>query len=431
MEINSNNTFIDLNAMNANKALFEHDQLTANSQKKPVNGTNDKFGDVRIRLAKIDNYLIDRGGSKIDPLKVDNVINMSTGKVVITYLEMNGGVIRPNNYGYPSEGYTEPWSYIPDNDSSYPEDRTLDCYNHDKASDKEIIELTHAFIWCNGSNWCGMNYIPPVGSIVIVGFKKNNAPVILGYAQTSYKDCKPYLKPGETMIKGYGDNYIHWRWSNKLDIHVKSKKGEKDLDDPYNSDGSAKSKQPYASSIDMWGRFDAYTENIIFYVHNLDDGSRTTLEIKPKTLNVTSGTTHFSISPNDIIANVGNGSKLINISGTNVTVKSGDSTVTVNDNNVKLNSSNVIIDGDSLNINSKQVNFNSANVNIKSDDFNVNSNNVTMDSSNFALNGSVIKLEASNLNLSGSSSTMLGSGGTIVLSAGGNVNMKAANYNLD
>lgn len=33
------------------------------------------------------------------------------------------------------------------------------------------------------------------------------------------------------MIKGYGNNYIHWRWSNKLDIVAGGSEGEIDRDD--------------------------------------------------------------------------------------------------------------------------------------------------------------------------------------------------------
>ena len=88
-------------------------------------------------------------------------------------------------------------------------------------------------------------------------------PVILGYVSTNYNACKPFVKPGETIIKGYGNNYIHWRWSNKLDINVKSKKGEVDLDDPYK-------KQTYPNSVDMWMRFDCYTRNFLIYNNNIE-----------------------------------------------------------------------------------------------------------------------------------------------------------------
>lgn len=301
--VNNNNNIseplLDLTILDAINALYEHDQIKSNSTTNPVNVAADKFDEVRIRLAQIDNYLIERNGTKIDPLKVENVINMNTGKVVIKWVDFNGGVVRPEQFGYPSEGYLEDWKYFPEKDDKYPEKRTLNCYNHDKASDKEMLELSHAFIWSNGSNWCGMNYLPPIGSVVIVGFKKNNMPVILGYVPTNYNRCTPFIKPGETVIKGYGDNYIHWRWSNKLDINVKSKKGEIDLDDPYK-------KQTYPNTIDMWMRFDCYTRNLVIDIKQSDNGiTKTTLEIKPEMLKVTSGNNNLSVSNSDIYASVG------------------------------------------------------------------------------------------------------------------------------
>lgn len=312
---NMNEPVFDLSMLDALNALYEHDQIKTNSTTNPVNVAADKFDEVRIRLAQIDNYLIERNGAKIDPLKVDNVINMNTGKVVIKWVDFNGGVVRPEQFGYPSEGYLEDWKYFPEKDDKYPEKRTLNCYNHNKASDKEMLELVHAFIWSNGSNWCGMNYLPPIGSVVAVGFKKNNMPVILGYVSTNYNVCKPFVKPGETVIKGYGNNYIHWRWSNKLDINVKSKKGEVDLDDPYK-------KQTYPNSVDMWMRFDCYTRNFLIDVKQTDGkAAKTTMEIKPEILKMTSGNGTVSVSNGDIYLDVG--SSKIYIKDGQISINSG------------------------------------------------------------------------------------------------------------
>jgi hypothetical protein len=257
-----------------------------NGDAQPSKGMYDRFSDVRIRTAVIENYTIKMTPEELkerDPLNIDHTINMKNGQVVIRWINYSGGMIRPEEYGYPERGYTEPWSYFPEKDSKYPERRTLDCYNHDKASEKEMIPLTQAFIWANEKNWCGMNHIPPVGSIVIVGFRKNNLPVILGYLQNNYKDIKPFLKPGETIIKGYGDNYIHWRWSNKLDINVKSKKGDIDVDDPYKKD-------TYPNTIEMWMRFDTYTRNLSIDINQTDSDElrRTTIDMLPETFGITS-----------------------------------------------------------------------------------------------------------------------------------------------
>ena len=297
-QVSKNEFQINFNDLAAHQAINEHILSQANSLAQPANKFNEpKLDENRIRLAIIDNYLIDRHGD-IDPLKTDHIINMKTGKVVIKWIEYNGGVIRPEQFGYPNVGYPEDWEYYPELDNKYPEDRTLNCYNHDKASEKEMLDLSSAFIWSNGKNWCGINYMPPVGSIVIVGFKKNNIPVILGFMQSDYKACNP-LKPGEMMIKGFGDNYTHWRWSNKLDTRVSCKKGDIDLDDPYK-------KQTYQNDIELWQRFDTYTQNITFDAKNLNTNTRTIVEIRPESFNVGNNKSKLLVSNTDIYSIVGN-----------------------------------------------------------------------------------------------------------------------------
>jgi len=258
-----------------------HNMNNLNSLKTPENGTNDRLADVRLRLAVIDNYELEPKNGKIKPLEDYHVVNMNTGKVVVRWLDHNGGLLRPSQFAYPNKGYPEPWSYFPEKDSKYPEERTLECYNHDRASEREMIPLTHTFIWSNGKNWSGINYLPPIGTIVIVGFQKNGLPIILGTLQSNYEKCKPYLKMGETMIKGYGNNYIHWRWSDKLDAHVWCKRNEIDIDDPYKTDR-------YPHDIDMWVRFDCYTSNLWIEVSQLDleDHKTTTIEIKPSGISI-------------------------------------------------------------------------------------------------------------------------------------------------
>ncbi len=303
---NGNSQFsFNMNDIKNQQALFQHEQNMYNSTKEPANGTFDKFGEARLRVAIIENYTLDNNNPQDstdktdkDPLNIEKVINMKNGNVVIRWVDFKGGVIRPENFSYPNDGYTEPWTYFPDKDSKYPELRTLDCYNHDKASDREMLSLSHAFIWSNESNWCGMNYLPPVGSVVIVGFKKNNIPVIVGYLPNNYESFKPYLKPGETMIKGYGNNYIHWRWSNKLDLHASSKKGMVDVDDPYKQD-------VYPNDMEMWIRFDPFTRNIVIDVDQKDSGNakHTWVEIKPENVSLVSRDIDNNKRSNVIVSN--------------------------------------------------------------------------------------------------------------------------------
>ena len=68
-----------------------------------------------------------------------------------------------------------------------------------------------------------------------------------------------------------------------MDIHLETKKDKLDIDDPYKKD-------KYPATLDMWVRFDCFTRNIFIDIHQHDDGKnlRTTVELKPETLNVIS-----------------------------------------------------------------------------------------------------------------------------------------------
>lgn len=348
-----------------------HNQMNLNTLNKPANGTSDKFSEVRLKLGVIDNYLIKRNDDKIDPLDGDHIVNMNNGHVVIKWIDYNGGILRPEQFGYPNEGYPEPWSYFPEKDSKYPETRTLNCYNHDKASDKEMIPLTHSFIWSNGENWAGINYLPPIGTIVIIGYRKNGLPVILGTVQSNYKACKPYLKLGETMIKGYGNNYTHWRWSNKLDTHVWAEKDTIDIDDPNKQD-------KYPHNIDMWFRYDCYTCNMwleVFQHGPNDENIKTTMEIKPESININS--THIdrqkssqltittdNISCSSIDINTGDNTNMFmdpNIINVEAISNSGDkSTNIITPNSIKFNTTgdmHINADGQ-INIQGSKINLN-------------------------------------------------------------------------
>lgn len=300
-----------LSAQKATKEFYNNKNMNTG---RPANKYTTKYDEVRIRLAQIDNYNIKRDNTFSSPLDTDHVLNMKTGKVTLRWMYYPGGDCRSDEYGYPSEGFDEDWKYDANKDVKNPEERTLDCYNHDKASNKETVPLTHSFIWSNSKNWCGTNYLPPVGSVVIVGFAKNNIPYILGYLQTNYEICKPYLKPGEILTKGYGNNYIHWRQSNKLDIFAGSNIGEVDLDDPDKID-------TYEDDIELWERFDTFTRDI-FIDAVQKNKYRTNIRVSTDGMKFTSEKlntgekSHITILPNNIIME----SK--SISGTNANFNS-------------------------------------------------------------------------------------------------------------
>lgn len=188
----------------------------------------DKNFDICLRVATIDNPTVNRVSPVgFNPLDTENVINENVGKVCLRFEGLGSGIVNIGGAGSAGE-----------KDFSYnPEDRTLNEFGN--TSTRESVGLTYPFMWAGPANWCGINYLPPVGAKVIVGFAKNNRPMILGYLNENYKMCYPPLRPGEILTKGYGNNYIHNRWSNKLDLKAWAKSGEQDRDD---SSGSMSAK---------------------------------------------------------------------------------------------------------------------------------------------------------------------------------------------
>lgn len=162
----------------------------SNESNKPAyDGKVDANGSVRLRIGVIDNPSIKRSDDKkIVPYDPLNVVNLETGQITVRWLEQDGGILKPSSFGkYGQEGET---------------------------SNREPLKLTHPMIWANDVDWCGINYLPPVGSIVVVGFRKHNQPVVLGYIQSHYEVVTP-IELGELMNKGYGNNSSHWKMSDE------------------------------------------------------------------------------------------------------------------------------------------------------------------------------------------------------------------------
>lgn len=165
--------------------LVKSTAISVNANRPAYEGKLDSSGDVRLRLGIVDNPLIKRSSDKaIDPIDPYNVINLQTGHITVRWLEQDGGIVRSSSFGkFGKEG---------------------------EDSDKESLKLTHPMIWANDSNWCGINYLPPVGSVVVVGFRKHNQPVVLGYIQPHYEVVTD-IELGEIMNKGYGNTTSHWK----------------------------------------------------------------------------------------------------------------------------------------------------------------------------------------------------------------------------
>lgn len=165
--------------------LIRGSVVSNNLNRSPYDGKIDPYGNLRLRIAIVDNPLIKRDPKKvIDAHDPENVINMTQGTITVKWAEHHGGVVKPSSFGeYGMEGET---------------------------SSRESISLTYPFIWANDKNWCGINYLPPVGSVLVVGFRKHNQPIVLGYIQPHYQITQP-LELGEIMNKGYGNNTSHWK----------------------------------------------------------------------------------------------------------------------------------------------------------------------------------------------------------------------------
>ena len=86
---------------NLQNSYIEHVNIGSQLEDRtPYNGTLDRFGDVRLRVAIIDNPKIKREQySKINPLDIKNIINLNTGNVVLRWVDMPGGIIRGNDLG--------------------------------------------------------------------------------------------------------------------------------------------------------------------------------------------------------------------------------------------------------------------------------------------------------------------------------------------
>jgi hypothetical protein len=188
----------------------------------------EKFAEVRLRVGVIDNPTLAReNDGLIDPLNPKKIINTVKGKFSIRWLNVEGGLIRGGLY-----------------------DESTDENNYDDLSDREPLSFTHPVMWANDSNWMGFNYLPPVGSIVVVGFRTNNFPVMLGFVQSHYQVCEP-LRLGEMMLKGYGKNTSHWKQTNEIEHKAWINQGDKDASGAHsNQDVYLKLRLKASSGLD-------------------------------------------------------------------------------------------------------------------------------------------------------------------------------------
>lgn len=242
------------------------DRGIVNELDKPINGgVQDKYRDVRLRLGVVDNpTLVRKGEGRLDPINSNKIVNTSNGKIAIKWIEESGGIIRPPEFGG----------------------------GDDDFSDREMLTLTHPIMWADDSNWMGINYLPPVGSIVIVGFRKNGLPVLLGYLQQHYQVMYP-LELGEMGIKGYGQNYAHWKIHDEWEARAWVKKGQNVLASK-NTDNTWK-HEPAPKSVNLSIKIKASKDPkkpgdpfgmIELKAEDPDESQSTSLNIKPNGVSI-------------------------------------------------------------------------------------------------------------------------------------------------
>lgn len=246
--------------------------------KKPNDGLVDEYKDVRLRIGIVDNPTVTRkNGEKLNPLNPIGAVNMDSGKICVRWIDEQGGIVRPPSFKGKQE-YTT---------------KTIEGHGvvADVESDTgsvEMLTLTHPMMWANQTNWCGINYLPPVGSVVVIGFKRHGLPVLLGFLQSHYEVCHP-IKLGEIMIKGYGKNYTHYKQSSRLEHRVWADAGDVDLD-------NISSVRKNSSDIDIVMRLDAHAGHVKFDVKSNGGGSSMT--ITPGSVNIDTGS--FNVSAGSI-----------------------------------------------------------------------------------------------------------------------------------
>ena len=104
-------------------------------------------------------------------------------------------------------------------------------------------------------------------------------PLILGYTNNSFNACEPFIKPGEICTKGYGNNYILNRWSDKLDLKAWTDQGAAYKDD---SSGT----KVNGSSCTLWIRLDANNRTIKLSATDANPAVSTTIFLMPDSLKI-------------------------------------------------------------------------------------------------------------------------------------------------
>lgn len=268
-------------------------------------GVHDKLANLKIRIGIIDDPFIDRYKEKqkvdnIDPIEEIGAINFKTGRVAIRWLDNYGGVKMDKNFG--------------DDDNM-------------EYGKRQIIQVMYPAMWSsnNKSNWCGFLSIPTYGSIVAVGFRDKELPIIIGYLNGDWEICanqitkdekyrNKTIRPGEQIVRGYGNSFIYWQQIEKLQINSTKYRGDK------NSEKTVHNKTVKADIT-----LSALEENLTIKILD-DNGNNAHLIMKPA---------YAELKTN-------NKSAFSNIIMTPTTITANTATFTVNSVNSIINAQNSI-----------------------------------------------------------------------------------------
>ena len=276
--------------------------IETNIANKNYETRRENYSDLRIKPISSDSLKLavvqdfrDPNSQNKDPLDQTNIIK--DDKVVIKWFRHESGLIG-------SSYLAGDWKYIPQND-------TYEIKNKKKhyaiTSNQLNVTRTYPFIWAEKDKelsiprCCGINYVPPNGSIAIASQLATGETYLNNYVISNPDALYPVLKPGEISIMGYGNNFIYWGQSDKISIYCKSNEGEYDRDDnnyTLNKDQCKKNLADCELEININAN-DRFIEIIAEQnCSNIDKKDSKLNKYSPKLLNYSK--TSFIISPSKV-----------------------------------------------------------------------------------------------------------------------------------
>ena len=192
---------------------------------------------------------------KYNPRDIADHINPNQGTACFLYENLPGGEFRPTFMKGTTKkiarASTEGSEFRSFEDASSngievnPEACTTSGYS--TTSEQQTVRLPNNVQSAGGGNWCGSNNMPLVNGKFNMSRQPNGSmqPGAV-VADDTPEDMHPILRPGESCDKGFGNNYIHKRTSDKMDIICSAKKDGYDPDyEPIDETASEDAESQY------------------------------------------------------------------------------------------------------------------------------------------------------------------------------------------